>query len=142
MAPAGWTATADDQYDYGAMKLDCAVGNQTGWFGWWWQAKSLDGQLAKIIGYPGDKAQQQWKSKDYVRYTEARRLFYGNDTVGGNSGSPVFRVRGASEPMCAGPCVMAVHAYGTYGAYPYISYNHGTRVTQAVSDNFFLWRNS
>ena len=56
MAPAGWTTSADDQYDYGAMKLDCTVGNQTGWFGWWWQPTSLDGQLSKIIGYPGDKA--------------------------------------------------------------------------------------
>ena len=94
---------ADDQYDYAAMKLDCTVGNQTGWFGWWWQTTSLDGQVSKIIGYPGDKAGQQWKSKDYVRYTDARRLFYGNDTAGGNSGSPVFRIRGANEPMCAGP---------------------------------------
>jgi len=38
-------------------------------------------------------------------------------------------------------------AHGTlldpdYGTYPYVSYNHGTRVTQEVSDNFFLWRNS
>ena len=53
MAPAGWTTVADDQYDYGAMKLDCAVGNQTGWFGWWWQAKSLDGQLSQDHRLPG-----------------------------------------------------------------------------------------
>lgn len=142
MAPAGWTVGGDDQYDYAAMKLDCAVGNQTGWFGWWWQVKSLDGELSKIVGYPGDKSQQQWKSKDYVRFTDARRLFYGNDTAGGNSGSPVFRMRGEGDPLCSGACVMAVHAYGTYGGYPYLSYNHGTRVTQEVSDNFFLWRNS
>ncbi len=137
---AAWTAIGDDQHDYGAVKLDCSVGNQTGWFGWWTQAKSLDGQITKIFGYPGDKGQEQWRSKDYVRYTEGRRIFYANDTIGGNSGSPVFRYRGSSETGCQGYCVLAVHAYGTYGAWPFGSYNHGARITQEASDNFMLWR--
>jgi glutamyl endopeptidase len=139
-APAGWTVGGSGEHDYGAMKLDCAVGHRTGWFGWWWQPKSLDGQTAKLIGYPGDKAQQPWKAKDYVRATELRRVFYASDTTGGNSGSPVFRMRGASELGCQGPCVMAVHGYGVAGDWPYGAYNHGARVTQEVSDNFFLWR--
>jgi glutamyl endopeptidase len=139
-APAGWTLGGSDEHDYGAMKLDCDVGIQTGWFGWWWQTKSLDGQVAKVFGYPGDKGQQPWKAKDYVRVTEARRVFYGADTVGGNSGSPVMRQRGASEIGCQGPCVMAIHAYGIYGAWPTSAYNHGTRISQEVSDNLFLWR--
>jgi len=35
---------------------------------------------------------------------------------------------------------MAVHGYGTYGAYPTGSYNHGVRITKEVSDTFFAWR--
>jgi V8-like Glu-specific endopeptidase len=111
-ATAAWTSSSDDQYDYGAIQLDCTIGNQTGWFGWWWQPKSLDGQITKIFGYPGDRGAQAWKAKDYVRVSEPRRVFYANDTVGGNSGSPVFRFRGATELGCQGWCVMAVHAYG------------------------------
>jgi glutamyl endopeptidase len=139
-APAGWTVSGTDDRDYGAMKLDCTVGNRTGWFGWWWQPKSLDGQTTKVVGYPGDKPQELWKTRDYVRLTEDRRIFYANDTTGGNSGSPVFRIRALGEPGCQGPCVMAVHAYGVYGTWPYSAYNHGTRITQEVSDNFFLWQ--
>jgi glutamyl endopeptidase len=139
-APAGWIVNGTDEHDYGAMKLDCTVGNRTGWFGWWWQPKSLEGQITKVVGYPGDKPQELWKTKDYVRVSEARRLFYANDTTGGNSGSPVFRIRGASEVGCQGPCVMAIHAYGVYGEWPFAAYNHGPRITQEVSDNFFLWQ--
>jgi hypothetical protein len=35
---------------------------------------------------------------------------------------------------------MAIHAYGTYGTWPTNAYNHGTRISQEVSDNLFLWR--
>ena len=27
----GWTTTGDDRYDYGAIKLNCAIGNTVGW---------------------------------------------------------------------------------------------------------------
>ena len=69
-----------------------------------------------------------------------RRLYYANDTYGGNSGSPVFAKRASGASQCAGWCVMSVHGYGLYGSYPNSSFNHGVRVNQEVSDAFFSWR--
>jgi glutamyl endopeptidase len=133
----GWTVNHSDEYDYGALRLTCTVGNKTGWFGWWAQTASLDGTSSKNNGYPGDKPNMtQWKSSDKIRISEARRLFYGNDTFGGNSGSPIFTKRAAGSPSCVGWCVMAVHAYGVYGTYPTNTWNHGTRVNQDVSNAF------
>ncbi|HEY8092545.1 MAG TPA: trypsin-like serine protease [Acidimicrobiales bacterium] len=137
---SGWTVSHSDEYDYGALKLSCTVGQQTGWFGWWYQTATLDGTQSRNHGYPGDKPLSQWKSTDSIRVSEARRLFYANDTYGGNSGSPVFTKRANRAAQCSGWCVMAVHGYGTYGSYPTSSYNHGVRVTKEVSDAFFAWR--
>ena len=36
---SGWTVSHSDEYDYGALKLSCTVGQQTGWFGWWYQTR-------------------------------------------------------------------------------------------------------
>ena len=136
----GWTVGHSDEYDYGALKLACDVGQQTGWFGWWYQSSSMDGTETRNNGYPGDKPLTQWKSTDKVRFTDVRRLYYANDTYGGNSGSPIFTKRAATAARCTGWCVMAVHAYGVYGTFPNSTYNHGTRVTKEVSDAFFAWR--
>ena len=29
----GWTLASDEEYDYGAIKLNCTIGNTVGWFG-------------------------------------------------------------------------------------------------------------
>jgi glutamyl endopeptidase len=140
VSTTGWTVGHSDEYDYGAVKLSCTVGQQTGWFGWWYQPSSLNGTQSRNNGYAGDKPLSQWKSTDRIRVTEARRLYYANDTFGGNSGSPIFTERAAGAAQCGGWCVMAVHGYGTYGSYPTGSFNHGVRVTREVSDTFFSWR--
>jgi glutamyl endopeptidase len=139
LSTVGWTVSHSDEYDYGAVKLACTVGQQTGWFGWWYQTASLNGTQSRNTGYPGDKPLTQWKSTDSIRVSEPRRLYYANDTYGGNSGSPIFTRRRAGASPCGGWCVMAVHGYGTYGAYPNGSYNHGVRITKEVSDTFFAW---
>ena len=140
LSTTGWTVSHSDEYDYGAVKLACTVGLQTGWFGWWYQTASLNGTQSRNHGYPGDKPLSQWKSTDSIRISEPRRLYYANDTYGGNSGSPIFTKRAVGASQCAGWCVMAVHGYGTYGSYPTGSYNHGVRITKDVSDTFFAWR--
>jgi glutamyl endopeptidase len=140
LSTVGWTVSHSDEYDYGAVKLACTIGQQTGWFGWWYQTASLNGTQSRNTGYPGDKPLTQWKSTDTIRVSEPRRLYYANDTYGGNSGSPIFTRRRDSASACGGWCVMAVHGYGTYGAYPTSSYNHGVRITKEVSDTFFAWR--
>jgi glutamyl endopeptidase len=127
----GWVRDGDEQHDAGIIKLNCSIGNTTGWFGLWWQSASLDGNFTRINGYPGDKPRTQWMSTDSVRATTTYQVFYQNDTLGGMSGSPVWRYRGTSEPYCTGACGMAIHAYGLHGSPPHSTNNHGTRNTQA-----------
>lgn len=138
----GWTDSSDENYDYGAIKLNCSIGNTTGWFGYWRQSATLTGLPTIISGYPGDKPLTQWKSTDQVRVTQARKIFYLNDTVGGMSGSPVYYNRPAGSPFCSGNCSMAIHTNGLHGSSSHSEYNHGTRIVQPVFDNLFNWKNT
>jgi|FEC22Drversion2_1045045.scaffolds.fasta_scaffold00023_180 glutamyl endopeptidase len=133
----GWTRNGADDFDYGAIKLNCTVGNTVGWLGFFWQTATLTGLPTIISGYPGDKPLTQWRSTDKVRVTQQRRVFYRNDTVGGMSGSAVYYNRSG-----CGNCAMAIHAYGVYGSPPFSNNNHGTRITKAVYDNLVTWRNA
>ncbi len=136
----GWTRDGNEQFDYGAIKLDCSIGNTTGWFGFWWQGGSMNGLLSRVSGYPGDKPLTQWQSTDRIRVTQASQLFYLNDTVGGNSGGPVWQGRGSTAMFCRGSCAMAIHTYGLHGSSPHSSNNHGTRINQSVFNNICFWR--
>lgn len=130
----GWVSSRSPEYDYGAIKLNCTIGYSTGWFGFRWQSASLTGQPSYISGYPGDKPYgTQWRSNDYVRITETRRLFYANDTYGGHSGSPVW-----NDGASCSPCGIAIHAYGVGSN----GYNGGTRINEAVFNNLLTWKNS
>jgi glutamyl endopeptidase len=131
----GWTSSGNTDYDYGAIKLNCTIGNTVGWFGFRWQSASLTGQSTTVQGYPGDKPYTQWGSQDYVRVSYDRKIFYANDTTGGQSGSPVYN--GLSG---CNPCGIAVHTNGTglYGQ----PYNAGTRITQDVYNNLVAWKNA
>lgn len=135
----GWVNNADEQYDYGAIKLNCNVGNRTGWFGFWWQSASLRGTPTIITGYPGDKPLEQWLSRDRVRVSRSRQIFYRNDTLGGMSGSPVFT---NNHRNCPGYCSMGIHAYGLHGRPPHSNNNHGTRINRSVFNNLLAWRNA
>lgn len=123
-----WLNSGPDNFDYGAIKLDCNIGNTTGWYGFFWKNGSLVGLPVKTQGYPGDKPLTQWRSADQVRANDPRRVFYQADTMGGQSGSPVWYNR----PGCGGPCSMAIHAYGTGGTGVYADNNHGTRINKQV----------
>ncbi len=131
----GWTVSGNSDYDYGAVKLNCKVGNTVGWFGFRWQSATLNGQGTIVQGYPGDKPYTQWAANDFVRVTYARKIFYANDTTGGESGSPVYNAISGCNP-----CSIAVHTNGVglYGQ----PYNSGTRITQDVFNNLIAWRNA
>ena len=132
----GWTQNADDRYDYGALKLNCTVGYTTGWYGFMWPEGSLTGVPTYNMGYGQDKPfGTQWETFDRITVTEPMRLFYQHDTIGGHSGGPVYTY----TTLCGGPCGLAVHAYGTYGSPPFSNNNHGTRITEAVFNNFIYW---
>lgn len=141
---AGWTGGAgDERYDYGAVKLNCTVGNTVGWFGFWWQAASLTGLVETISGYPGDKPfGQQWRSSNFpIVATETRQVFYKNDTAGGMSGAPVFQPARVGA-FCTGRCAFAIHAYGLHNGGNHQFNNHGSRIVQAVFNNLIAWRNA
>lgn len=131
----GWADSGKDDYDYGAIKLNCKIGKKVGWFGYFWKKGSLTGLPTIISGYPGDKPLTMWKSTGPVTVTQTRRVFYQNDTTGGMSGSPVYYKRKG-----CGWCSMAVHAYGIYGSPPFSNNNHGTRITKVVYKNLNAWK--
>jgi glutamyl endopeptidase len=58
----GWANASDERYDYGAVKLNCNIGQTTGWYGLLAQSMTLNGQRSIITGYPGDKPLTQWRS--------------------------------------------------------------------------------
>lgn len=144
---AGWTTNGDEAYDYGAIKLNCVIGNTVGWFGYWWQSASLTGTRVLINGYPGDKPfGTQWRGDSVARtiaVSRTNQIFYSNDTVGGMSGSPVYQNRPAGSAFCTGYCAMGIHAYGfPHGGYPHDTYNHGPRITEARFNNLMAWRDA
>lgn len=130
----GWTEQGRDDFDYGAIKLNCTIGFSTGWFGFFTTNTSLKGLPTHIAGYPGDKPLTMWRSRGRVTVSQARRVFYRNDTVGGMSGSAVYHQRKG-----CGFCAMAVHGYGIYGQPPFSNNNHGTRITAQVFRNLNAW---
>lgn len=142
----GWLVDGNEEYDYGALKLNCTVGNSTGWFGYWWQSASLNGYSTLINGYPGDKPfGQQWRGDNVSRTvatSTGNQVFYSNDTFGGMSGSAVYQYRGTGSSFCTGYCSMGIHAYGVHGSSPHSSYNHGTRITEARFNNLQAWKNA
>ncbi len=121
---SAWASGADSNYDTSIVKLNCTVGYSTGWFGTWWQSASPNGLFTRVQGYPGDKPSTQWQSFDSVRASSADRLYYQNDTVGGESGSPVWQYR-SGQSFCNGACGMGVHTNGSNG-----TNNSGVRFTQ------------
>ena len=129
----GWTVNNSEEFDYGAIKLNCTVGNTVGWYGL--TSAAPTGFPASIGGYPGDKPLTQWTSSDIIRAASARQVFYRNDTIGGQSGSAVWYDRN-------GPYIIGIHAYGTHRGGNHALYNHGTRIITDVLNNFVAWRNA
>lgn len=126
----GWTEDQDVRVDYGALQLDCNVGNTTGWFGTYWQTGSYDGSVLAVYGYPNDKLPMytMWGMLGPITDSYDWRLRYKIDTAGGQSGAPVY------GPGCVTFCVGAIHAYG--GA----DYNYATRITESTFNNLVDWK--
>lgn len=135
-APQEWIDSADHRFDYGAIKIDSALGNTTGWLGY---GVKLDERLVKakvrIFGYPADKPfATMWGTKRTIKGVDTEKLFYKIDTFGGQSGSPVY---GKVSNTCQ-TCAFGIHAYAT-GLEPFPGSNSGTRVTDALFADLALW---
>lgn len=131
-----WINDGDHRYDYGAVKLDTALGNTVGWLGY---GVKPDEKLlrvnVRIFGYPGDKESgTMWGTRRKIKGAEPQKLYYKIDTFGGQSGSPIY---GKLSNTCQ-PCVFGIHAYGV-GIEPYANSNSGTRVSDTVFADLAYW---
>jgi glutamyl endopeptidase len=134
---AGWVDEGNEDFDYGAVKLNCSVGSTTGFFGFFWQAGSLSGLPVQVSGYPSDKtAWTHWSTSGDIAVSETAKTRYRHDTAAGQSGGPVFETD-RSGSSCTGACVNSIHAYGVLNGT-----NSGTRINQSVFDNLLAWRNA
>jgi V8-like Glu-specific endopeptidase len=126
----GWTSSGNHEFDYGAILLPTPLGNSTGWYGFGnYPDAQLINQTVNIAGYPGDKpAGTQWYHSQKVTAVNARKVYYTVDTMGGQSGSAVYRIVNGAR------IAVAVHAYGGSTA------NSGTRINAQVYGNISAWR--
>lgn len=133
----GWIYAASSlearQYDLGAIKLNCDIGNRTGWL----SVRTLNGEevdlSTTVQGYPADKkpAGRQYISTDKIRKIQDLNAFYQNDTYGGMSGSPVF----SSETNT----IFAIHTSGLHNGEPWNANNGSTRITKERLETIIQW---
>ena len=94
-------------YDYGIIILS---GNSNEGFGWSAIVpdEELFGRIVTNCGYPGDKypQPQMWITGGKITKVTTNRLFYMNDTMAGQSGSPVYTWYNGYWT------VLGVHTYG------------------------------
>lgn len=128
---SGWVSGRRPEYDYGCIKLtrDAFSDHALGHFGY--AAFSQDVLLSRravLAGYPGDKAfAELWGMSRRIKRVRPRQLHYDIDTMGGQSGSPVYIKRNGHR------YVVGIHNYGSGGG------NMATRITPSVFKNIKKW---
>lgn len=127
----GWTEKRLRTHDYGAIILprSYTTGERIGWFGY---ANLPDAELSQAIvnlsGYPGDKPPKtQWFHGREVTRIDQRTITYLIDTMGGQSGSPVWRIKDGQRH------VVGIHTNGD------ASGNSATRICAPVAANIRRW---
>lgn len=135
---SNWINGYPSDHDYGLIKLTCNIGNNTGWFGWWYNTgENLVNQYFYVEGYPGDKPfGTMWWDGDNTYSQTANKLWYWIDTAGGQSGSPVYHSNSTTPGLCSGWCVTAIHTNGVAGTNPA---NSGTRFRPDVMSFINYW---
>jgi V8-like Glu-specific endopeptidase len=125
----GWTENGDENFDFAAIILPIPLADTVGVFGIGvYPDAELQSLPVNISGYPADKASgTQWYDANSISSMNARKLYYFNDTAGGQSGAAVFRIEGDSRIGAA------VHAYGGTTA------NSGTRINDEVYNRMTSW---
>lgn len=124
---SGWISSKDGDADIGIVKMNCTLGNATGYFSYF-VANPIDNTAITINGYPGDKdnGKQQWGSQGTVSYSTPAKIYYDNDTVGGMSGAPVWLMNNGAAWS------VGIHTNGESLLSP--NTNAGTRISQDVFD--------
>lgn len=134
----GWVNGKKREYDYGAIILprDSRPGDKTGVFGF--AAKDNQYLLSAYLnlsGYPGDKGlplplgDQQYFMAQKAKSVAPRVIYYEIDTMGGQSGSPVWVKVGNAR------YAVGIHTNG------HITGNSATRIVLPVFNNIQAWKN-
>lgn len=129
----GWVNGKKREYDYGCVILPRAArpGDKTGYFGFGVKNDAfLRNAILNLSGYPGDKGgAQQWFMARRAKSLAPRVIYYEIDTMGGQSGSPVWVKQGNIRT------VVGIHTNGL------ITGNSATRIVQPVFNNLQAWKN-
>ena len=126
----GWGDEGLENYDYAAIILPSAFPKKIGSFSYGvYTDKELLTFKANVAGYPGDKpAGTLWYDNRKVANVNQDKVYYKADTVGGQSGCPVYAIRNKKR------IGIAVHAYGGKTS------NSGTRISTPVFHNLESWK--
>ena len=137
-----WVEDNDRGYDFGAIHLDQPIGEVVGWFGFAsLSADRLRNFGVNIAGYAGDKKFEGRRLAFHsgrVLQVDERRVYYDADTMGGQSGGPVW-IHTDEKPD--EPVVVGIHAYGeggTPGQFE-IEANSAPRILPSVYDVIQQW---
>lgn len=127
----GWVTSKLPESDYGCIVLpqNAFGGRSLGSFGFAALTPAqLVAQPAVLAGYPGDKPfAEMWGMARKVKTVGPKTLAYDIDTVGGQSGAPVYVKKDGTR------LVVAIHNYGA------ASGNSATRITQPVYERLLAW---
>lgn len=129
-----WLEAQDPDFDYAAIHLGADLGLKIGTFGLAVLPDAdLVDRLVNVSGYPVSpgNGQLQYFHANRVKALTGRRLFYDVDTLGGQSGSPVWAYFDGSES----PVVVGIHAYGVGG----VPFNSGPRILPEVLEVIKDW---
>lgn len=127
----GWVIGKKPESDYGCIVLPAGAfgGHNLGCFGFAnFNAQKLLAQSAVLAGHPGDKPfAEMWGMARKFKTVTAKTLIYDIDTVGGQSGAPVYIKRNGQR------YVVGIHNYGASTG------NSATRITQSVYSRLSAW---
>jgi glutamyl endopeptidase len=131
-ASAQWVSSGLADYDYGAILIP-----KTGRLGacGLWVASNQELQNLQVTnaGYPADKSPYgyMWQDAGPLTNVQPLRLYYMNDTFGGESGSPVLAQRPGYSGFMAWWSV-GIHGYGGCP-------NSAVRGTSSVLNDYLSW---
>jgi glutamyl endopeptidase len=135
-----WQESQDADFDYGVIHLSTDLGAAVGSFSVGvLPDAALKNRLVNVSGYPFEpgEGKAQYFHANRVKALTGRRLFYDIDTMGGQSGSPVWAYEEGSDV----PVVVAIHAYGVGGVPSNLNVvaNSGPRVLPEVLEVIRGW---
>lgn len=127
----GWVNSGMPSSDYGCIVLPQGSfgGRNLGAFGFAaWSGPELLALPAVVAGYPGDKPfAELWGMARRIKSVSATQLRYDLDTMGGQSGAPVY-IKRNGQRYCVG-----IHNYGGSAT------NSATRITPSVYARLLAW---